>query len=88
MASWLGFSTFTTAAWVQSLAWEPRSHIEPLHTGPPPKKRPSTEPLPRPGLYVLGTQGGAGIQASRWASLSSSFFFPVTSGLCCSWFIS
>ena len=24
---WLGFSAFTAAAWVQSLAWELRSHI-------------------------------------------------------------
>ena len=27
----LGFGTSTTAAWVQSLIWELRSHIKPLN---------------------------------------------------------
>ena len=29
---WLGLGTLTASAWGQSLVWELRSHIKPLHT--------------------------------------------------------
>ena len=32
VVQWLGFGAFTTVAQVQSLVWELRSHIKPLHT--------------------------------------------------------
>ena len=40
MVQWLGPSTFTAAAWVHSLVWEPRSHIKPLHAAAQNKKTP------------------------------------------------
>ena len=39
MVWWLGFSTFTTVARVQSLVWELRSHIKALHGVPPPPQK-------------------------------------------------
>ena len=31
VVQWLGLSTFAAEAWVQSLTWELRLHIKPLH---------------------------------------------------------
>ena len=50
VAQWLGLSAFTAAAWVQSLVWELRSHIKPLHATAKKKKKDERKSLL---LYIL-----------------------------------